>query len=131
MEIIKGIEKETENLLDTIDQLPSPEQLDESHYEFLCGPQPLPNFSGVYGLPADSMRTGASVLYVLKHSSDAMSGLRNSIYIGGDVDSLASICTGILGGRHGLKTLPNFMIKNVEGKEKLENLAMEFEKFLA
>jgi len=45
--------------------------------------------------------------------------------MGGDVDSLAAIITGILAGKYGLQSLPKFMIDNVEGKEKLECLAKE------
>ena len=46
-----------------------------------------------------------------------------AILLGGDVDSIASVCTGILAGRYGLNSLPQFMIDKVEGKDKLEKLA--------
>jgi len=129
---ILGLDSDTEDLLDKVDKLPAPDKLQEYHYSVLCGPQPIvsPRFlSGINGLPSDSMLTGGSVLYVLKYSRDAMDGLRNSIYMGGDVDSLASICTGILAGKHGLDSIPNFMIANVEGREKLEALAIKFEQY--
>lgn len=43
--------------------------------------------------------------------------------MGGDVDSLAAITTGILAAKHGIKSLPQFMIEHVEGKQKLIDLA--------
>lgn len=133
---ITGIDGETEESLLKVDQLPSLSYLNEQHYETLCGPQPIAKSKfpkGINGLPCDAMRTVGCALYVLKHSPDAMSGLKNSIYVGGggDVDTLASICTGILGGRYGIGTLPKFMVEDVEGKEELEQLAVKFEKFIS
>jgi len=129
---IIGIDEDTEALLDEVDKLPAPNELQTEHYTVLCGPQPIvkPRFlPGINGLPSDSMLTAGSVLYVLKHSKDAMDALRTSVYMGGDVDSLASICTGILAGKNGLDSIPQFMIENVEGKEKLEALATKFEHY--
>ncbi|MBS3147990.1 ADP-ribosylglycohydrolase family protein [Candidatus Woesearchaeota archaeon] len=133
-EQVKGMDKDTDLLLQRIDELPRPEDLKEHQYEVLCGPQPIvaPRFMpGITGLPSDAMLTGGCVLYVLKHAKDAMDGLRISVRIGGDVDSLASICTGILAGKHGLASLPSFMIENVEGREKLTALAETFERYLS
>ncbi|MBT30164.1 MAG: ADP-ribosylglycohydrolase [Thalassobius sp.] len=127
---IQGIDKETADLLTLVNQLPTPSELKEQHYEVLCGKQPItkPRFlPGIKGLPSDAMLTGACVLYVLKHSTSAFDGLKNAIKIGGDVDSIASICTGILAGRYGIDSLPNFMVKNVEAKEKLRQLASTFQ----
>jgi ADP-ribosylglycohydrolase len=126
---IKKIDIETETLLQKIDQLPGPEWLAEEHYTILCGPQPIqaPLFlPGILGLPSDAMHTAGCILYVLKHATDTMNGLKHAIYLGGDVDSVASVCTGILAGRYGLETLPAFMKNHVEGRQKLENLAAEF-----
>jgi|GEM_PF-6127748 len=36
--------------------------------------------------------------YPLKHATDTMTGLKHAICLGGDVDSVASVCTGILAG---------------------------------
>ncbi|MGV8086731.1 MAG: ADP-ribosylglycohydrolase family protein [Candidatus Woesearchaeota archaeon] len=128
-------DKDTKELLFKADKLDIPESLDESGYSILCGDeQPIPFMlkygKTVYGLPCASMRTAVSALYMLKHSKDTFTGLKNSINLGGDIDSLAAICTGILGGRFGLESLPKFMLEQVEGRIKLEKLAEEFEKYL-
>ena len=129
---VKGIDEETDNQLNLVDQLP--DKLEEEHYEILCGPQPLqkptPWISGIKGLASDSMRTACTALYIIKHSNDTFTGLKNSIRVGGDIDSLASICTGILAGRYGLETLPSFMLEKLEGRQKLETLAEEFQEYL-
>lgn len=119
-------------LLKKVDLLPEPKHLKESDYEILCGVQPLKDFiPGLYGLPSCAMHTSISILYVLKHSKSAFEGLQHSINIGGDVDSLASVVVGILAGRFGLDSLPKFMIENVEGREYLNQIALEFNKFLS
>ena len=59
-----------------------------------------------------------------------MEALQNSVYLGGDVDSVASITTGILAGKYGLDSLPKYMLEKVEGKKYLENLASHFEAWL-
>jgi ADP-ribosylglycohydrolase len=50
------------------------------------------------------------------------------IYLGGDVNSIASITTGILAGKTGLDTLPNLMLGKVKGTEYLKGIAQDFEK---
>ena len=72
------------------------------------------------------MRTSISSLYIIKHSPDAFTGLKHAINLGGDVDSIAAICTGILAGRFGLKSLPQYLLEQTEGITKLEKLASEF-----
>ena len=101
--------------------------------QVLCGSQPIepPYFlSGIEGLPSDSKYTAGVVLYILKHIANPFEGLKYAIRIGGDVDSIASIVTGILTARYGLKSLPLFMFKNVEGKEYLEQIALKFNAFI-
>lgn len=130
---IKGLDQETEDLLAQVAQLPPPEQLQPIHYEILCGVQPIehPRFlPGINGLPSDAMLTGVCTLYVLTHAQSAFEGLKIATQMGGDVDSLASICTGVLAGRYGLDSLPDFMLENVEGREYLKKGAKAFETFL-
>lgn len=126
-------DEETTKLLEEADQLRSPECLDDSAYEVLCGPQPIPWFANkgkeLYGLPCSSMRTGISSLYIVKHAKDAFSGLKQAINLGGDVDSVAAICTGILAGRFGLGSIPPFMLEKTEGIARLESLALEYEAY--
>ncbi|MBU0666986.1 MAG: ADP-ribosylglycohydrolase family protein [Nanoarchaeota archaeon] len=117
--------------LELVDSFPHPNNLSTGEYEILCGPQPITfHNKKIYGLPCSSLRTGISVLYTLKHSNDAFEGLKNAVQMGGDVDSLAAVCTGILAGKHGLKSLPSFMLDEVEGVEKIKSLAADFEQYL-
>lgn len=126
-------DEDTLRLLERANRLDAPNKLDYSGYGVLCGPQPIPFFSSrgnnLYGLPCASMRTGVSSLYIVKHSPDAFTGLKHAINLGGDVDSVAAICSGILAGRFGVESLPSFMLKQTEGLEKMEKLASEFETY--
>lgn len=117
--------------LEAVDNLPGYEDLGEAEFKVLCGPQPIvaPHFlPGINGVPSDAFYTTGCVLYVLKHSNTAMEALRQSIYLGGDVDSVASLTTGILGARCGLESLPAYMLEKVEGVAYLKRLAAEFVK---
>ncbi|WP_339847590.1 ADP-ribosylglycohydrolase family protein [uncultured Dokdonia sp.] len=115
-----------------IDTLPFEGDLSLETLQALCGNQPIepPYFlSGIEGLPSDSKYTAGVVLYILKHISDPFEGLKYAIQIGGDVDSSASIVTGILAARFGLTSLPHFMIENVEGREYVEQVGEKFNAF--
>ncbi|MEM7367422.1 MAG: ADP-ribosylglycohydrolase family protein [Bacteroidota bacterium] len=114
--------------LTLVDQLPAYEALEDHHFVQLCGSQPIemPYFlPGIHGVPSDSKFTTGCVLYVLKHSKDAFDALKKSVRLGGDVDSVASICTGIIAGKTGLHSLPAFMLDQVEGKEYLREIATQ------
>lgn len=127
--------EQAKKILEQTDKLPLPEELTEKDYEVLCGPQPIPylakekNFI-LYGLPCESLLTATAAVYILKHSNNAFEGLKNSINLGGDVDSIAAITTGILAGKYGLDSLPEFMKEQTEGKEKIKELAEKFHKYL-
>lgn len=124
---------EYEKYLDEVEKLAPYEKLTELDFQILCGPQPIeaPYFlPGINGVPSDAKYTTGCVLYILKNSKDAFDALKKSTRIGGDVDSLAAITTGILAGRDGLESLPDFMMKNVEGLFYLKNIASEFKKKL-
>lgn len=130
---IINMDEATEQVLAAVDQLPPPAALPSEAYTILCGPQPIqaPLFlPGIKGVPSDAMHTAACILYLLKHSTDTLEGLRNAVYLGGDVDSVASVCTGILAGRYGLAYLPAFMIDGVEGNQALAKLANDFTHYL-
>lgn len=120
--------------LELVDSLPDYDQLGEAEFEILCGPQPIqaPYFlPGIQGVPSDAFYTTASVLYILKHSKTAMDALRKAIYLGGDVDSVASLATGMLAARYGLESLPKYMLDQVEGSNYLLALAHEFAQSLS
>ncbi len=115
------------------DQLPAYEKLMGSDFEALCGPQPIeePYFlPGIYGLPSDSKYTAISVLYVLKHSHNTFDALKKSVYLGGDVDSVASVTTGIIAGRFGLDNIPKYMQEAVENVGYIRDISFMFDKWL-
>lgn len=117
---------EFQTYFEAINQLGKYEDLSEQDFEILCGKQPIPEpyfLAGIKGLPSDAKYTAGAALYILKNSQDAFDALKKSIYLGGDVDSLASITVGILAAKFGLDPLPNFMIKNVEGIDYLRRIA--------
>ncbi len=126
---------DVKEMLDKIDTLPPPDQLTEHNYLFLHGPQPLPYIkwdTNIYGLPCAAMKTALNVVYVLKHSTNAFEALQHAINMGGDVDSLAAVCTGIAGGKYGLDNLPAFMLEQTEGLTRLERLGEEvYKKFFS
>ncbi len=126
-----SLNEEYEKYFNQIERLGSYEKLKDSDFKILCGAQPIskPYFlSGIKGVPSDSKFTTGSVLYILRNSETAFDALRKSILLGGDVDSLASITTGILAGRNGLESIPKFMLENVEGVPYLKQIAKAFEK---
>lgn len=124
--------EETLEFLAKVDSLPTPESLNEKEFEILCGPQPIPTFKyrEVTGLPNSAMRVAGAALHIIKYADSAFSGMRNAIYLGGDVDSIASISTGILAGRYGIDSIPSFIMDKLEGKDKLKSLASQFAEFV-
>ena len=121
--------------LDKIEALPTPDQLSENDYLFLHGEQPLPYIKwdkNIYGLPCAAMKTALNAVYVLKHSSTAFEALQHSINMGGDIDTLAAVCTGIAAGTYGLDSLPLFLLERTEGLKRAETLGSKlYEKFSA
>jgi ADP-ribosylglycohydrolase len=120
-------------LLTTIDALPHPDQLTESDFVILHGVQPLPFVpwdNNIYGLPCAALKTAINVAYVMKHSTSAFDALKYSIRMGGDVDSLAAVCTGIASGTYGTDSLPQFLFEQTEGLDRMQKLGEKlYEKF--
>lgn len=113
-----------------VDNLGIYKNLSTADFEILLGAQPIqePYFlAGTHGLPSDSKYTAGAVLYILKQATNTFDALKQSIYLGGDVDSVASITTGIMGAIYGLDSLPKFMLEEIEGKAYLEALAIQWE----
>ena len=124
------LNEEYHTYLNDVEKLGDFNNFTDKDFEVLCGPQPIiaPYFlSGIKGVPSDSKYSAGCVLYILKHCENAFDALKKSVYLGGDVDSIASITTGIMAGLEGLKSIPEFMIENVEGMPYLEQLAEDFE----
>jgi ADP-ribosylglycohydrolase len=126
---ILDLNEEYFSYLKAVDQLPIYDNLSAKDFEILCGAQPIqaPYFlAGINGVPSDSKYTTGCVLYLLKHASTPFEALQKSVYLGGDVDSIASITTGILAGCMGLSSLPTFMLESVEGIEYLKEIGAQF-----
>ena len=127
------LDEDYRTYLSSVNKLTTARPLTEAEYEVLCGRQPIekPYFlDGIYGVPSDSKYTTGSVLYVLKASENAFDALKRSVLLGGDVDSVASITTGILAGKFGLGELPDFMLEKVEGVIYLRGIAQQFHAWL-
>lgn len=128
-----SLNEEYTTYLTKVNRLGTYESFERTDFEILCGSQPIkpPYFlSGIHGLPSDSKYTTGTVLYILKNSKNAMDALKKSVYLGGDVDSVASITTGIMAERKGLDSLPSFMLEQVEGRSYLAKIAHQFEQYL-
>ncbi len=125
---------ETKRLLEAIDALPAPENLTEEDYLILHGVQPLPFIKWdkeIYGLPCAVMKTALNAVYILKHRTNAFDVLKTSILMGGDVDSLAAVCTGIAAGKYGLDSLPQNLLLQTEGLDRMATLGERmYEKFI-
>lgn len=120
------LDEDYQAYLRAVNELPEYAKLSDTDFGILCGPQPIitPYFlPGIKGLPSDSKYTAGAVLYILKNAEDAFDALKKSVYLGGDVDSLASITTGIMAGCFGLGSLPEFVLEEVEGKDYLQKIA--------
>ena len=119
-------------------------------HALICGPQPIPGMEQVVvgdapgtagaleGLPADAMRTVGAVLYVLKWNRGPLDALTAAIDLGGDVDSVAALCLGIVaaaspdGLRFGEEGgLPWSLLLELEGVEYLVKHALEFDELFA
>ncbi|CAE7244474.1 frmA [Symbiodinium natans] len=144
---------ETVSLLQKIQELPDYHSfgqrlqgMPEAVHALLCGPQPHPDLenvpggqdgtSAVHGLGSDAMRTAGVVLYILRFHRGPRDALLTSLYIGGDVDSIAALCLGIVGGSEGLQLgqrcgLPWFLVEELEGVEYLVSQASRFEAWLS
>ncbi len=68
-----------------------------------------------FGVPCDGMKTAGAVLYLLsKFSESSTQTLKESILLGGDVDSVASIALGIVAINQGLKVIPTSLLYGLE-----------------
>ena len=79
----------------------------------------------------DAMRTAGCALYLLKHYQGSPFGiLKDAVWIGGDVGSLAAICLGIAGAAYGLVDIPSWLIEPLEDHDVILKLADEFESYI-
>ncbi len=115
---VKDVDNETVEYLKKIDKL----NPNSASIEDLCGKQPIFKWK-IEGLPCSSMHTAGTALFILKHFEEPFEILKQSILIGGDVDSLAAITVGIAAGKHGLKSLPDFLLDGLNEREYIEHAA--------
>lgn len=128
------LNEEYQLYLQQVQQLPDYHQLKEVDFAVLCGPQPIaaPYFlAGIKGLPSDSKYTTGAVLYLLQQSTTPFDGLKKAVYLGGDVDSVASIVTGMLAANQGLDSLPDYMVQQVEGVDYLREIGTALEEYFS
>lgn len=68
-----------------------------------------------FGVPVNGMRTAGAVLYLISlYYDNPVETLKQSILLGGDTDSTASIALGIVSIRTGIGTLPFFLFRDLE-----------------
>eukprot|EP00908_Phaeocystis_cordata_P014862 Transcript_25974.p1 GENE.Transcript_25974~~Transcript_25974.p1 ORF type:complete len:300 (-),score=115.85 Transcript_25974:67-966(-) len=154
LEVSSLAEPETIAHLRALDQLPDYHdfgprfaRMPREVHALLCGPQPCPFTLGkvpagadgtapMHGLYSDSMRTAGAVLYLCKWQRGPLDALTASVDLGGDVDSVAALCLGIVAaGPGGLRFgeaggLPWRLLEELEGVEYLLHHARAFEAWL-
>lgn len=69
------------------------------------------------GVPCNGIRTAGAVLYLLSKNLSTIKTLKESIYLGGDTDSIASITLGITAINQNLDLLPIHLFNNLYNKE--------------
>lgn len=133
LSVITEPDSETVALLQQVDQLPRPDLLGPDEYTVLCGPQPItaPRFPvGINGVPSDAMITCAVILYILKHAKSPIEGLKLAVSLGGDTDTVAAVCCGILSANSGLTSIPLFMQQELKEQAYLREMATLLEKVI-
>jgi ADP-ribosyl-[dinitrogen reductase] hydrolase len=85
------------------------------------------------GVAPNGMRTAGAVLYIIsKFYKNPSETLRKTILLGGDTDTVASICFGIVAIKTGIEKLPDFLFRDLEnnayGRDYLIELGEKLEK---
>lgn len=79
-----------------------------------------------FGIPVDGMRTAGAMLYILsRYSESVKQTLIESVLLGGDTDSVASITTGIAAIHGNMNELPSFLVEKLENKKFGRNYLIE------
>eukprot|EP00038_Savillea_parva_P014740 m.217170 g.217170 ORF g.217170 m.217170 type:complete len:406 (+) comp28963_c0_seq1:164-1381(+) len=125
-------------------------------YALLCGPQPHPiaarfkvrggadGRAPMHGLWTDAMRTAGVVMYLVRYHRGPADVLQAAVDIGGDVDSIAALCLGMVlagpcdgervfgdvDGGEGTGVLPWVLLDELEGAEYLVDVAERYEAWL-
>ena len=78
------------------------------------------------GLPCDALMTLGVVLHIARRwFDDPFEALRQSILVGGDVDSVASLVLGAVLMLHPLESLPPFLLEDLENLNYGRNYILE------
>jgi len=84
------------------------------------------------GIPCDAIKTIGAITYILTNFNNPQDVLKESIYLGGDTDSVASISLGINMINHSINELPEFLFKDLInhkfGKEYIIGLGNQIQK---
>lgn len=80
----------------------------------------------ILGLPSDALRTAMTALYIIINTDNSFGALKETIYMGGDVDTLAAITLGISVGLYGLGDIPVELIPMLENSERIIRLGEDF-----
>lgn len=87
------------------------ENLTSTNYKTLLGK------SADYGVPCDARKTfGVSIFFVKKYFDNPIEALKQSIVIGGDVDSSASVVLGLCLINNDITKIPSFLYDNLENR---------------
>jgi len=69
------------------------------------------------GVPVNGMRTAGAVLYIIsRFYKNPSETLKEAVLLGGDTDTTASMCLGIVAMKTGIKKLPFFLFRDLENK---------------
>ncbi len=83
-----------------------------------------------FGVPMDGVKTVGAVLYLLSNAANAKEILESAVLLGGDVDSVAALATGLKAINHGLDSLPDFLFSELEngpyGRDYILGLGARF-----
>ena len=69
------------------------------------------------GVPVNGMRTAGAVLYIIsRFYKNPSETLKEAVLLGGDTDTTASMCLGIIAMKTGINKLPTFLFRDLENK---------------
>ncbi len=87
------------------------------------------------GVPCNAMKTTGAVMFILNNYHNSSDILKESVLLGGDTDSVASIALGIHSINNSLEDLPEFCVRDLTnhkyGKDYLIRLGEKLEKKLS
>ena len=81
-----------------------------------------------FGIPVGAEPVAMAALWAfLRSPDDFQKTAHTAVTLGGDTDSVAAIACALSGGRNGIGSIPDGMLVRLEGRERLERLAIGLE----